>query len=124
MKTKKFHRSATHLPVINLRETLDYYRDTLGFYEEWTEGKTDGGIRRDEMRMLFGEDASYARKINSDGAYFNLLWFVDNIDEIYSEFQKRSIEIISPLTVYPYGLREFSFIDINGYCIRIAEGVD
>jgi len=124
MKTKKFHRSAAHLPVINLRETLDYYRDTLGFYDEWTEGKTDGGIRRDDMRMLFGEDEAYARKINSDGAHFNLLWFVDNIDEIYTEFQERGIEIISPLTIYPYGLREFAFIDINGYCIRIAEGVN
>ncbi|HKZ64929.1 MAG TPA: hypothetical protein VJ111_01170 [Chitinophagaceae bacterium] len=52
----------------------------------------------------------------------NLLWFVDNIDEIYSEFKERRIEITSPLKDYPYGLREFGFIDINGYYIRVAEG--
>ena len=124
MKTKKFIRSNPHLPVINLRQTLDYYRDTLGFYEEWTEGKTDGGIRRDEMRMLFGEDPNHVQKINTGTSRLNLMWFVDNIEEVYKEYQERGIEIVSPITAYSYGLREFAFIDINGYYIRVAEGVE
>ena len=61
MKPKKFIRTNPHLPVRNLLQTLDYYRDHLGFYEEWTwtngEGKVvDGGIKRDDMRLLFAED--------------------------------------------------------------------
>jgi uncharacterized glyoxalase superfamily protein PhnB len=124
MKTKKFHRCGAHLPVINLRETLDYYRDKFGFYEEWTFGDIDGGIRRDDMRLLFGEDAAYVQKINNDTARFNLIWFVENIDEIYTEYQDRGIEIVSPLTTYTYGMREFAIIDINGYYIRIAQGIE
>jgi len=31
--------------------------------------------------------------------------------------------MVSPLTTHSYGLREFAFIDINGYYIRVAEGV-
>jgi len=124
MKTKKFIRSNPHLPVINLRQTLDYYRDILGFYEEWTEGKIDGGIRRDEMRMLFGEDPSHVQKINTDTSRLNLMWFVDNIEEVYKEYQERGIEIVSPITAYSYGLREFAFIDINGYYIRVAERME
>jgi uncharacterized glyoxalase superfamily protein PhnB len=124
MKTKKFIRSNPHLPVINLRQTLDYYRDILGFYDEWTEGKTDGGIRRDEMRMLFGEDPNHVQKINTGTSRLNLMWFVDNIEEVYKEYQERGIEIVSPITAYSYGLREFAFIDINGYYIRVAEGVE
>ena len=124
MKPKKFIRSNPHLPVINLQQTLDYYRDTLGFYDEWTEGKIDGGIRRDDMRMLFGEDPAHVEKINSDTSRLNLMWFVDNIDEIYKEYQERGIKIVSPLTTYAYHLREFAFIDINGYYIRLAEGTD
>ena len=64
MKRKKFIKLSTHLPVKNLRHTLDYYRDTLGFYEEWTFGQKDGGIRRDDMRLLFGEDPDYTALIN------------------------------------------------------------
>ena len=121
MKTKKFLRSGPHLPVKNLTETLDYYRNVLGFYEEWRWGDTDGGIRRDDLRLLFGEDPVHASMINNPVSRLNLMWFVDNIDEIFSDFQQRGIEIVSPLTDYPYGLREFAFIDINGYYIRVAE---
>ncbi len=124
MKPQKFIRSTPHLPVINLRQTLDYYRDTLGFYEEWTWGETDGGIRRDDMRILFGEDPEYVQKINNNSSRFNLLWFVDNIDDVYKEFQARGIEIVNPLKTYPYELREFAFIDIHGYYIRVAERIE
>ncbi len=49
------------------------------------------------------------------------MWFVDNIDEIFSEFQKRKIEFADTLKTHAYGLKEFAFVDINGYYIRVAE---
>ncbi len=52
------------------------------------------------------------------------MWFVDNIDEIFSEFQKRKIEFADTLKTHAYGLKEFAFVDINGYYIRVAEGTD
>jgi uncharacterized glyoxalase superfamily protein PhnB len=121
MKAKKFIRCGAHLPVINLKQTLDYYRDVLGFYDEWTESTKDGGIRRDDMWILFGENKAHVQEINNQTARLNLLWFVDNIEDVYTEYQQRGIDILSPLTAYPYGLNEFAFIDINGYYIRIAE---
>jgi len=130
MKPKKFIRTNPHLPVRNLRQTLDYYRDHLGFYEEWTwtndEGKVvDGGIKRYDMRLLFAEDPEFVNGINSyKKNRLPMMWFVANIDEIFSEFQKREIEFEDTLRMHPYGLREFSFVDINGYYIRVAEGAD
>jgi uncharacterized glyoxalase superfamily protein PhnB len=126
MKTKKFIRSNPHLPVRNLKETLDYYRDVLGFYDEWNwtnkDGKiTDGGIRRNDMRLLFAEDPDFTNSINNNNHRLPLMWFVDNIEEVYTEFQNRNIEIADALKTHPYGLREFAFIDINDYYIRIAE---
>jgi hypothetical protein len=52
------------------------------------------------------------------------MWFVDHIEEVYSEFKERNIELADDLKVYPYELKEFAFIDINGYYIRVAEGTD
>ncbi len=127
MKRKKFIRANPHLPVRNLRQTLDYYRDNLGFYEEWTwtndEGKVvDGGIRRDDMRLLFAEDPEFVDVINSyKKSRLPLMWFVDNIEEIFSEFQNREIEFADALKTHAYGLKEFAFVDINGYYIRVAE---
>lgn len=122
MKTQKFIRSNPHLPVKNLKATLNYYKDTLGFYDEWIWNDRDGGIRRDEMRLLFGEDPEFVDFINSyKKSRLPLMWFVNNIDEIFSEFKNRNIEIADELKTHPYGLKEFAFIDINGYYIRVAE---
>jgi len=129
-KTKKFIRSNPHLPVRNLQETLDYYREKLGFTDEWamanSEGKVmDGGIRRDEMRLLFGEDPEFVDVITGyKKSRLPLLWFVEDIDTIYSEFQAKGIEFGDTLRLHPYGLREFAFTDINGYYIRVAEPAD
>ena len=76
------------------------------------------------MRLLFGEDPGYTAMINNQTNRLNLVWFVDNIDELFSEFKERGIEIVNPLKDYPYDLREFAFIDINGYYIRVAEGIE
>ena len=111
------------MPVINLQETIAYYRDKLGFSNEWTWGDKDGGISRDDMRLLFGEDAAHTTIINSETNRLNILWFADDIDSVYTEFKERGIEIAGDLKAYPYVLREFAFIDINGYYIRVAQSV-
>jgi hypothetical protein len=122
MEEIKFIRNTPHLPVKDLRQTINYYRDIIGFTDEWNFGDKDGGIRRDEMRLLFGEDPEFVNNVNNSRHRLSLMWFVNNIDEVYSEFQNKKITIADNLKFHPYGLREFAFIDINGYYIRIAEG--
>src|ERR1700755_932298 len=115
MKANKFIRCGVHLPVKSLSETLDFYREKLGFSQEWTFGTRDGGIQRDEMRLLFAEDPEFAKDINNQNPRLPLMWFVDNIDEIFHELKGRNIEIADHLRIHPYNLREFAFIDLNGY---------
>jgi hypothetical protein len=122
--SRKFLKALPHIPVNNLKLTLDYYRDKLGFYDEWTFGSTDGGIRRDDLRLLFAESPTFTSDINNDRHRLPLVWFVHEIDTIYAEFKKQEIEIADGLRTHPYGLREFAFIDINGYYIRVAEGTE
>jgi hypothetical protein len=122
VKPKRFGKPLPHLPVKDLRLTLEYYREKLGFSDEWTSGDTDGGIRRDDLRLLFAEDKRFANDINNQEHRLPLIWFVDNVDEIYNEFKSRNIEFADGLRTHLYGVREFAFIDINGYYIRVAEG--
>ncbi len=89
LKPKKFLKLLPHSPVKNLRQTLDYYRDKLGFTDEWTFGDTDGGILRDDLRLLFAEDNDFTNDINNKSHRLPLMWFVDNIGDIYNEFKKR-----------------------------------
>ena len=83
----------------------------------------DGGIRRDDMQLLFAEDPKLVNVINSyKKSRLLLMRFVDNVDEIFSEFQNRQIEFADTLKTHKYGLKEFAFVDINGYYIRVADG--
>lgn len=76
-----------------------------------------------DVRLLFGEAPDFATTINSYAkSRLPLIWFVENIDEIFQEYQARGIEFADILRTHPYGLREFTFIDISGYYIRVAEG--
>lgn len=123
VKVSKFCKPLAHLPVRDLRQTLDYYREFLGFSDEWTHGAKDGGIQRDALRLLFGEDPNFTDAINNEEHRLPIMWFVENIEGIYDEFQSRDIEIVDHLQAQPFGLKEFAFIDINGYHIRIAESI-
>jgi hypothetical protein len=124
IRSKRFIKSGPHLPVKNLRLTLDYYRNKLGFTDEWTFGDKDGGIRRDDLRLLFAEDADFTNDINNKHHRLPLMWFVDDVDAIYEEFKTRDIALADDLRTHPYGLKEFAFIDINGYYIRVAEAIE
>jgi catechol 2,3-dioxygenase-like lactoylglutathione lyase family enzyme len=124
MKTKKFNKCVPHLPVKDLRLTLDYYRNKLGFTDEWTYGEKDGGIQKDDLRLLFEEDKEFTNDINNKQHRLPLMWFVSNINEVLADFKQRGIELADDLRARPYGLKEFAFIDINGYYIRVAEKVN
>jgi uncharacterized glyoxalase superfamily protein PhnB len=121
MKANRFIKCTPHLPVKNLKSTIQYYVNTLGFSGEWTYGQIDGGVSRNDLFMLFEENTDFAEKLNASPHRLPLVWFVDNIDEIYREYEQKNIKLADPLKNQSYGLREFAFIDINGYYIRIAE---
>jgi len=50
------------------------------------------------------------------------MWFEDNIEESFSEFRERNIEIADTLKTHSCGVKEFAFLDIDGYYIRVVEG--
>lgn len=121
MKVTKFIGIGIHIPVINLQQTLVYYQNKLGFTDEWVENKKNGGYQRDVLRLLFCEESEFVNDINNDNHRLPLIWFVTNMEEIFSEFKQKEIEIADDLRNHTYGIKEFASIDINGYYIRVAE---
>ena len=73
------------------------------------------------MWLLFTQDEEFAENVNNTTHRLPLIWFVNDVEEIYEEFKSRNIEIADELKEHSYDLLEFAFIDINGYYIRVAE---
>ena len=118
---KKFGKISPHLPVRDVRETIRWYEERLGFSEPWFWGDppSDGGCRRDDLRVLFGKADPFVPPQD-----LSLILFVSGIDEVYEEIVERGHKILSPVKTYDYGIREFAIEDVNGYYLRFAESVE
>lgn len=119
----RFSHAVPFMPVRDLHETIAYYRDQLGFHDEWYWEDTDAGIQRNELRLLFAHDPEFVSRINSNGRHFEICWFVANVEEVYKEYQAKGIKIVSELGIKPWGMKEFTIEEINGYWLRLGEGV-
>ena len=113
-----FHKIVPMLPVSDLGATIDYYTEKLGFYDAWTWGEpaVDGGVRRDHLRLIFGLNPEMAAHTKG----MEVMVFVDEPDALYTEFSAKGVEILSEPEDKPWGVREFSIRDINGYVLRIG----
>src|SRR5690606_14557105 len=108
---------------------MGHYREVMGYNDEWTWANesgdpTDGGIRRDDLRLLFGDDPAFVAVITSyPKSRLPLLLFVEIIEAIYMEYTDKGVPIADPLRVHPYGPKEFAFVEGNGYYVMVAEEV-
>jgi catechol 2,3-dioxygenase-like lactoylglutathione lyase family enzyme len=110
------------LAVNNLERSVDFYKNKLGFQTLWAD---DGWhfVRRDNISIMLGEcpDDKPASEIqcHSYFGYFD----VENIDELYKEFQLKEVEIPSKIEDKPWGQREFSVRTIDGHRIMFGQEI-
>jgi catechol 2,3-dioxygenase-like lactoylglutathione lyase family enzyme len=94
------------LPMDDVPAGVRYYRDVLGFsvnYEQHNIGVLD----RDAIRLLL-----IARTLKHTGigsAYF----YVRDVDRLYSELLEKGADVQDEPVSQPWGLREFSVLDIE-----------
>ncbi|WP_239634212.1 VOC family protein [Paenibacillus sp. H1-7] len=105
------------LPVSNFQESVRYYTDVLGFEVAWIWDEdgygavTCGGIELHLDRQ----------DVISPAAFY---WFVHNADEVYSYYKSQGVDIVKDIETKPWGVREFTFRDLNGHMVRIAHNVE
>ncbi|MFC1911538.1 zinc ribbon domain-containing protein [Chloroflexota bacterium] len=109
------------LAVRNMKATLEFYRDSLGFKPGMTFPDVNNpeyaDLSRDGMVLMFIPTANL--DIGSEeklGIGVNLYLQIDGgIDEYYEEIKKRGVKIAAEIKDEPYGIRDFTVEDIDGY---------
>ena len=124
MKNAAFHRQIPVLPVADLKATIKYYKTKLGFSEEWFWEDTDAGCGRNELFMLFNLNPTLLDAMLAASAPLEIIWIVEQVDDIYAEYTQKDLTLLSELENKPWGMREITIKDINGYAIRIAEPLE
>lgn len=108
------------LAVNDLAKSADFYKNKLGFQTLWEEGGWHFLVR-DGVKIMLGEcpDDKPASEINCH-SYFAYLE-VENIDELYNQYQSKEINILSSIENKPWGQREFSIRTFDGHRITFGE---
>ena len=117
--------------VEDVRKTLDFYRDVLGFETVTTVDNGDeigfAIVCRDDVEMMFQSRASLSENVpaltgSAIGASQTLLIEVSGIEQLYEQVRGK-VEIVVDMHKTFYGTQEFYFRDVNGYILSFQEAV-
>jgi len=109
------------LAVRNMIQTIQFYRESLGFKMGMTFPNADNpeyaDLSRDGMVVMFisAENIGISRD-EKLGMGVNLYMQIDgDIDKYYKELKDKNVKIVVDIKDEPYGIRDFTIEDIDGY---------
>jgi uncharacterized glyoxalase superfamily protein PhnB len=109
------------LAVRNMKQTIQFYRDSLEFKMAMAFPNADNpeyaDLSKDGMVIMFVPTKNVGvRNRQKLGTGVNLYMQIDgDIDEYYSELRKKGVKIVVDIKDEPFGIRDFTVEDINGY---------
>ena len=104
------------LPTANLEQAIRFYQDVLGFEVDY--GSTDYSIlRKDDVRLVV------LPKSPAFPGPTSCYIFIKDIDTYYNTLISRRARISLPLTVQPYGMKDFGILDLDGNRLSFGEAV-
>ncbi len=101
------------LPVRDVERAQDHYRDKLGFESCWSydaedgKGKEIGSVKR-------GQAAIFLRRRTSAFEPAIHWFFAVDIQATYAELKARGAQITDPLAKKPWGITQFTVVDLDG----------
>lgn len=102
------------LPFDNVAAAVTYYREVLGFSINYQQDDL-GVMDRDAITILLIQRTEKHKGIGSFGTY------VSNVDALYAELLAKNAGILGPPVSYPWGLRNFQILDLEGNRITFSQ---
>ena len=109
--------------VTSIENSIEFYTSKLGFDLAFHQDFYAGLIKdRHSIHLKVGNPSIEARKTKRENNDLDIVFSIDNVEDLYEEFLNKSVEITQPLCVQPYG-REFYVADPDGYILAFLEEV-
>jgi uncharacterized glyoxalase superfamily protein PhnB len=109
------------LAVRNMKQTIEFYKNSLGFKMGMAFPDVDNpeytDLSKDGMVLMFipVENVGIGKEERL-GVGVNIYIQIDgDIDEYYNELKNRDVKIVVDIKDEPYGIRDFTVEDIDGY---------
>ena len=110
---KQFAQASPVLHVVDVLATESYYRDKLGFHRDF-------GVENYAVVWRDNAAVHFARGLEAPSGVHLFVW-VRDVDAYYEELNERGTKAEIAPTTQPYGIREFSILDINGVSIVFGQ---
>jgi uncharacterized glyoxalase superfamily protein PhnB len=124
-ETLRARRVSASLTVSDVQKSLAWYRDVAGFWvgELWmNEGKVQGAeLLAGSARLFIGQDDWARGRDRKKGEGFRLhLETAQNIDQLAAGIEQRGGKLDSKPADMPWGTRQFTFTDPDGFKFSIS----
>ena len=102
--------SARVFTVSNLDKSLDFYKQVLGFSEDFRFGNY-AGVKYGEILIHLSQTENPNSKPAGNGVIYI---FCDEVDEYYNQILAKGARLQKPPQNYEYGMRDFIAEDLDG----------
>lgn len=106
--------------VTDVKATLDYYVNVLGFSQTAYDAAVGWGeVVKDNVVIMFSapnEHIPYDKLQFTGSFYLN----TNNVDECWQQLKDKA-SILYPIENFDYGMREFAITDCNGYILQFGQ---
>jgi uncharacterized glyoxalase superfamily protein PhnB len=108
------------LAVLDLKRSTDYYTSVLGLVIDF-EAPGWSFLSRGNFRVMLGEctDAVPPGELG-DHSYYGYIT-VNDIDDLYDEYEKSGVQFTQRLADKPWGMREFGIRTIDGHRVMFGQ---
>jgi catechol 2,3-dioxygenase-like lactoylglutathione lyase family enzyme len=112
--------AATVFVVSDVAESIEHYRDVLGFEITFEYGMPTFYVCmcRDEVQLHLLA-ARQTKRLPGNGG---ICVFVKDVDAVHAELAARGAHVIKPPADYDYGMRDFDIVDLDGNHITFGMG--
>jgi catechol 2,3-dioxygenase-like lactoylglutathione lyase family enzyme len=104
------------LPARDVRESQEWYRDTLGLGINWIWEDNFGSVGMDNVELFLAQ--------TDDPQPGRASIFVDDVDAMYASCREHEADICEAIENKPWNVREFSVRDPDGNVFRIGTAVE
>ena len=116
-------------PVLLVRDVVasaDYFRDKLGFsYDRlWGDPPNFCMVRRDGHTVMLSQAPAHAALVphwKVVSQMWDVYFWVDDVDAVYEEMQRRGAIIDYEPGVKPYAVKEFGVRDLDDHDIAFGQ---
>jgi GNAT superfamily N-acetyltransferase/predicted enzyme related to lactoylglutathione lyase len=110
-------KSTAVLACADVPQTVDFYTKVLGFTQRWLweEPPTFGCIGLGEAEIFLCRQPDLAKHVEGHMHCFDV---EGDVASLFEQHRRAGAAIVSPLENKPWGVREYTVRDCNGYHVR------